>query len=135
MFGPKPATHDHCTLGGMIGNNSCGATAQAYGKTVDNVVRLEVLTYDGRGCGSADLRRRGYERILATAAGGPRSTGRCGSCATRTPTQIRAGSPDIPRRVSGYNLDSLLPEKRLSTSRRALVGSEGTLRHGAATPS
>jgi len=47
MFGPKPATHDHCTLGGMIGNNSCGATAQAYGKTVDNVVRLEVLTCDG----------------------------------------------------------------------------------------
>ena len=45
MFGPKPATHDHCTLGGMIGNNSCGATAQAYGKTVDNVLRLEVLTY------------------------------------------------------------------------------------------
>ena len=37
MFGPRPATHDHCTLGGMIGNNSCGATAQAYGKTVDNV--------------------------------------------------------------------------------------------------
>ena len=31
----------------MIGNNSCGATAQAYGKTVDNVRRLEVLTYDG----------------------------------------------------------------------------------------
>jgi FAD binding domain len=47
MFGPRPATHDHCTLGGMLGNNSCGATAQAYGKTVDNVLRLEVLTYDG----------------------------------------------------------------------------------------
>ncbi len=47
MFGPKPATHDHCTLGGMIGNNSCGATAQAYGKTADNVLRLEVLTDDG----------------------------------------------------------------------------------------
>ena len=44
MFGPRPATHDHCTLAGMIGNNSCGATAQAYGKTVDNVLRLEVLT-------------------------------------------------------------------------------------------
>jgi FAD/FMN-containing dehydrogenase len=40
-FGPKPATHDHCVIGGMIGNNSCGATAQAYGKTVDNVRRLE----------------------------------------------------------------------------------------------
>jgi len=47
MFGPRPATHESCTLGGMIGNTSCGATAQAYGKTVDNVRRLEVLTYDG----------------------------------------------------------------------------------------
>ena len=42
-FGPRPATHDHCTLGGMIGNNSCGATAQRTGKVVDNVVELEVL--------------------------------------------------------------------------------------------
>src|SRR5690606_33769421 len=47
MFGPRPATHSHCTLGGMIGNNSCGSTAQLYGKTADNVVRLEILTYDG----------------------------------------------------------------------------------------
>lgn len=45
MFGPRPATHDHCTIGGMIGNNAGGATAQAYGKAVDNVERLEVLTY------------------------------------------------------------------------------------------
>src|SRR3954452_24209484 len=47
QFGPKPSTHSHCALGGMIGNNSCGASAQAYGKTVDNVRRLEILTYDG----------------------------------------------------------------------------------------
>lgn len=47
QFGPKPGTHHHCTLGGMIGNNSCGCTAQAYGKTADNVRRLEVLTYGG----------------------------------------------------------------------------------------
>ncbi|CAM5582659.1 hypothetical protein SALBM217S_01086 [Streptomyces griseoloalbus] len=47
MYGPKPATHPNCTIGGMIGNNSCGSTAQAYGKVVDNLHRLEVLTYDG----------------------------------------------------------------------------------------
>ena len=46
-FGPEPSTHPNCTLGGMLGNNSCGATAQAYGKTVDNIRRLEVLTHDG----------------------------------------------------------------------------------------
>ena len=46
-FGPEPATHNHCTIGGMIGNNSCGATAQRTGKVVDNIVRLEVLLYDG----------------------------------------------------------------------------------------
>jgi FAD/FMN-containing dehydrogenase len=46
-FGPSPSTHDHCTLGGMIGNNSCGATAQRSGKVADNVVELEILCYDG----------------------------------------------------------------------------------------
>jgi FAD/FMN-containing dehydrogenase len=46
-FGPEPATHMNCTLGGMIGNNSCGATAQRTGKVVDNIEALEVLLYDG----------------------------------------------------------------------------------------
>src|SRR5437667_8032043 len=46
-FGPDPATHSRCTLGGMIGNNSCGVHAVAWGKTVDNVESLKVLTYDG----------------------------------------------------------------------------------------
>jgi len=47
MVGPKPSTHVSCTIGGMIGNNSCGSTAQAYGKMADSVQRLEILTYDG----------------------------------------------------------------------------------------
>jgi FAD/FMN-containing dehydrogenase len=47
MAGPKPSTHPSCTIGGMIGNNSCGSTAQAYGKMADSVNRLEILTYDG----------------------------------------------------------------------------------------
>ena len=47
FFAPDPATKDRCTLGGMIGNNSCGAHSAAYGKTVDNVVSLDAMLYDG----------------------------------------------------------------------------------------
>src|SRR3954469_23749743 len=46
-FGPDPATHSHCTLGGMLGNNSCGVHSVMAGKTVDNVLELDVLCYDG----------------------------------------------------------------------------------------
>src|SRR6185436_14801577 len=46
-FGPDPATHAQCTIGGMIGNNSCGVHSIMSGKTVDNIEELEVLTYDG----------------------------------------------------------------------------------------
>ena len=126
MFGPKPATHDHCTLGGMIGNNSCGATAQAYGKTVDNVLRLEVLTYDGERFWAGPTSDEEYAAIVA--AGGRRAgiyralRDLSQSCAD----QIRDRYPQIPRRVSGYNLDSLLPEQGFDVA-RALVGSESTL--------
>lgn len=69
-FGPKPATHSHCSLGGMIGNNSCGASAQAHGKTVDNVRRLEILTYDGMRCWVGPTSHKEYE--AAVTAGGRR---------------------------------------------------------------
>src|SRR5216684_2294918 len=46
-FGPDPATHNRCTLGGMIGNNSCGVHSVMAGKTDDNVDELEIVTYDG----------------------------------------------------------------------------------------
>ena len=74
MFGPRPATHDHCTLGGMIGNNSCGATAQAYGTTAANVARLEVLTYDGERFWAGPVSDEEYGQIVAAGDGGRRST-------------------------------------------------------------
>lgn len=125
-FGPKPSTHSHCALGGMIGNNSCGASAQAYGKTVDNVRRLEVLTYDGIRMWVGKTTDAEYEEIVA--AGGRRAElyrglrEIIGECLA----EVRQGFPPIPRRVSGYNLDSLLPENGFDVA-RALVGSEGTL--------
>ncbi|MFB4302322.1 FAD-binding and (Fe-S)-binding domain-containing protein [Actinomadura sp. NTSP31] len=126
MVGPKPSTHDTCTIGGMIGNNSCGASAQAYGKMVDSVVRLEVLTYDGVRMWVGPTSAEEYERIQAE--GGRRAEIYRALRALRDDGMelIRTRYPDIPRRVSGYNLDSLLPEKGFDVA-RALVGSESTL--------
>ena len=125
-FGPEPATHMNCTLGGMIGNNSCGATAQRTGKVVDNIAALEVLLYDGTRfwCGPtsddefAAIERRGDRRA--------RIYRRLRQLRDTYSDQIRATYPDIPRRVSGYNLDSLLPEHGFDVA-GLLVGSESTL--------
>jgi len=126
MYGPKPATHLSCTIGGMVGNNSCGSTAQAYGKVVDNVRRLEVLTYDGERMWVGATSSEEYASILA--AGGRRAEIYRGmrDLRDRYLSQIRTRYPKIPRRVSGYNLDSLLPEAGFHVA-RALVGSESTL--------
>ncbi|MFE6622895.1 FAD-linked oxidase C-terminal domain-containing protein [Streptomyces sp. NPDC057740] len=125
-FGPKPSTHSHCALGGMIGNNSCGASAQAYGKTVDSVRRLEVLTYDGTRMWVGPTSKDELARIVAE--GGRRAEIHAGldRVITEYLADVRRGYPKIPRRVSGYNLDSLLPENGFDVA-RALVGSEGTL--------
>jgi FAD/FMN-containing dehydrogenase/Fe-S oxidoreductase len=125
-YGPEPSTHPNCTLGGMIGNNSCGATAQRTGKVVDNIASLEVLLYDGTRftCGPTDdetyraIERRGDRR-----AGIYRALRRLRD---ENAELIRSRYPDIPRRVSGYNLDSLLPEKGFDLA-QLLVGSEATL--------
>ncbi|MFD5318701.1 FAD-binding and (Fe-S)-binding domain-containing protein [Streptomyces sp. NPDC127098] len=125
-FGPKPATHTHCALGGMIGNNSCGASAQAYGKTVDNVRALEVLTYTGARMWVGPTDERRYQEILAAGGEPARLYRGLRALAEEYADDIRAGYPRIPRRVSGYNLDSLLPENGFDLA-KALVGSESTL--------
>lgn len=126
QFGPKPSTHSHCALGGMIGNNSCGASAQAYGKTVDNVRRLEILTYDGLRAWVGPTPAAERERIAGEGGRLADLYDGLDRIATEYLADIRRGYPKIPRRVSGYNLDSLLPENGFDVA-RALVGSEGTL--------
>ncbi|WP_152487022.1 FAD-binding and (Fe-S)-binding domain-containing protein [Nocardiopsis halotolerans] len=126
IFGPHPSTHSHCTIGGMIGNNSCGSSAQAYGKTVDNVVRLEVLTYDGCRMWVGPTSDDEYERVVAEGGRRAEIYRDLRALRDRYGTAVRRRFPDIPRRVSGYNLDSLLPEKEFNLA-EALVGSESTL--------
>lgn len=131
MFGPRPSTHRSCTLGGMIGNNSCGSTAQAYGKTVDNVEALEVLTHDGLRMWVGATTDEEYAEIVA--GGGRRAEIYQGLRRLRheNATLIRQRYPQIPRRVSGYNLDSLLPENHFNLA-QALVGCRGHTGHGLA---
>jgi FAD/FMN-containing dehydrogenase/Fe-S oxidoreductase len=124
-FGPDPATHDHATLGGMIGNNSCGTHSVMAGKTVDNIEALEVVTYDGCRMTVGPTSPSQLENVIA--GGGRRGAIYAGlkHVAETYGDAIRQGFPQIPRRVSGYNLDSLLPENGFHVA-RALVGSEGT---------
>ena len=124
-FGPDPATHAWCTLGGMIGNNACGVHGLLAGRTADNTERLRVLTYDGTELDAGPL----SEAELAAAA---RAGGRRGALYAalrdlrdRHAAAIRQRYPRIPRRVSGYNLDELLPERGFHLA-RALVGTEST---------
>ncbi len=134
VFGPDPSSHSRCVIGGNIGNNSCGihsVQSQLYGpgpRTSDNVHALEVVTYDGErfwvGVGEEDQ----LDEIIA--AGGRKGEiyAALRDLRDRYADAIRAGFRDVdelPRRVSGYNLDELLPEKGFNVA-RALVGTEGT---------
>lgn len=124
-FGPDPATHSYCTIGGMIGNNSCGVHSVRWGKTVDNVNELDILTYDG-------LRMRVASASDSVVGQIGKGSGRRSAIyrdlrdlGKRSAELVRSRFPKIPRRVSGYNLDQLLPENGFNVA-RALVGSEGT---------
>lgn len=127
-WGPDPATHNHCCFGGMIGNNSCGAHAQMSGKTDNNIEELEVLLYDGTRMTVGWMNDAELDESI-------RRGGRTGdlyrnlrSLREHYGSLIREKYPPIPRRVSGYNLDQLLPgEDGRFNIARALVGSEGTL--------
>ena len=124
-FGPDPATHQYCTLGGMIGNNACGVHSVMAGTTADNVDELDVLLYDG-----ARLRvgPTSEDELAAIIRGGGRRGdlyGKLRAIRDRYADAIRKRYPQIPRRVSGYNLDQLLPENGFNVA-RALVGTEST---------
>ncbi|GGM03008.1 oxidoreductase [Streptomyces fumigatiscleroticus] len=111
-FGPDPSTHSRCTLGGMIGNNSCGSHSVAWGTTADSVRQLAVQTVRGERlrlgqgwAGAPDGLRGLVDGELA---------------------RLRTGFPELPRRISGYALDALLPERGADVA-RSFCGSEGTL--------
>jgi len=124
-FAPDPATHDRCTLGGMIGNNSCGVHSVMAGKTDDNIHELEILTYDGLRIRVGHTSDAELEKIIGQGSRSGEIYAGLKKLRSTYSDLIRKRYPNIPRRVSGYNLNYLLPENGFHVA-RALVGSEGT---------
>jgi FAD/FMN-containing dehydrogenase/Fe-S oxidoreductase len=122
-FGPDPATMRQCCLGGMIGNNSCGARSLVYGKTGDHVHSLDCVLADGR-----DVRLEEVDRARVTRMAGPEGELARGVLRILEPHRdhVLDRYPRVPRRVSGYNFDTMLEDQRLNLA-RLVVGSEGTL--------
>ncbi|WP_308169837.1 FAD-linked oxidase C-terminal domain-containing protein [Acrocarpospora catenulata] len=125
LFGPDPSTHSRCTIGGMIGNNACGSHSFAWGRTAENVVELEVVTYRGTVMTVGEMTREEIDQAIAE--GGERGAliGRLHELAQADLELLRTRLGRFPRQVSGYALEQLLPENRFNLA-RALVGAEGT---------
>ena len=114
-FGPDPSTQARCTIGGMIGNNACGAHALAYGRTSDNVEALSLLLADGRTLSTGPLAE------LADPVAAQLTQLVSANLAT-----IRTEFGRFTRQVSGYSMERLLPENSGDLA-KFLVGTEGTL--------
>ena len=126
-WGPDPATHDHCTFGGMLGNNSCGVHAQMAGKAGENVLALDILLYDGTQMAVGSMNDAELEQQIAQGGRAGNIYARLKSLRNRYAKLIEQRYPRIPRRVSGYSLERLLPgEDGRFNIAAALVGSEST---------
>jgi FAD/FMN-containing dehydrogenase/Fe-S oxidoreductase len=126
IVGPDPATHTHCSVGGMLGNNACGVHAQWGGKMQDNTLELEVMTYEGDVFSVCETDHRNLDEILKKDDAKARIYRELLKLRKKYQDQIRKEFPQIPRRVSGLNLEELLEENNFNIA-RALVGSECTL--------
>jgi FAD/FMN-containing dehydrogenase/Fe-S oxidoreductase len=131
-FGPDPETHSHCCIGGMLGNNSCGVHSlmsknNGLGlRTSDNTHELEILTYEGHRFRVGPTPPDELDRIIRAGGGQGQIYAQLKDFVDRYADAIRKEMPRLERRVSGYNIDDLLPENGFNVA-RALVGSESTL--------
>jgi FAD/FMN-containing dehydrogenase/Fe-S oxidoreductase len=114
------STASRATIGGMVGNNSCGARSLRYGNTRENVLSIDAVLADGTQAHFGRLGEAGVDApqalvrdLLAIAA--------------REAAEIEARFPQVQRRVGGYNLDALVRGRNDINLAHLLVGSEGTL--------
>jgi FAD/FMN-containing dehydrogenase/Fe-S oxidoreductase len=115
------STASRATIGGMAGNNSCGARSLRYGTMRDNVIAIDALMADGT--------KARFGEVAQNASGEPPRDliADLLSLGHREAAEIAARFPKLQRRVGGYNLDALVPEAEPINLAHLLVGSEGTL--------
>ncbi|MDP6702008.1 MAG: FAD-binding oxidoreductase, partial [Candidatus Latescibacteria bacterium] len=126
VFAPDVSTSSRANIGGMIGNNSCGARSIIYGKTIDHVLELKVVLADGSRAVLGPVDEEMYQQRAAGDDLEGQIYREIRRIASERTEQIRAGFPSVMRRVSGYNLDEFINGKPFDLSKIA-VGSEGTL--------
>ncbi|GAA3524313.1 FAD-binding and (Fe-S)-binding domain-containing protein [Nocardioides daeguensis] len=121
-FGPDPSTSTRCTIGGMIGNDACGARSLAYGRTSHNVRAVRALLADG------STLTTGYDAdgTPVASAEGSDVLDRLRKVVAGDLATVRTEFGTFGRHVSGIALDHLAPERGFDLT-RTLVGSEGTL--------
>ena len=114
------STASQATLGGMAGNNSCGARSIRYGTMRDNVQAIEAIMSDGNRAVFGPLAKNDTSNPLLSAL---LELGR------RETNEIDNRFPQLQRRVGGYNIDALVARDNHKNINLAelLVGSEGTL--------
>src|SRR5215211_9542876 len=110
-FAPDTSTHGWATFGGMLGNNSCGVHSVMAGRTSDNVYELDVVLHDGARMTVGETTGEEFDRIVAEGGRKGEIYAKLKELRDRYANLIRERYPEIPRRVAGYNLDELLPEK------------------------
>jgi len=127
LYGIDPSTQNRATIGGGVGNNSCGAHSIVYGKTIDNVISIEAVL--------ADASRTTFTRLEGAALNAKLDLGGLEGNIYRElrrigheqAAEIERRFPKIMRRVSGYNLDDFVHDTGPMDVARMVVGSEGTL--------
>lgn len=127
LFGPDVSTSSRANIGGMIGNNSCGARSIIYGKTIDHVLGLRAVLADASTVDIGPLAAAAYAEKAARDDLEGEVYRRVRALALDNAAEIRARFPSVMRRVSGYNLDEYIDETRLFDLSKIVVGSEGTL--------
>ncbi|MBV8914454.1 MAG: FAD-binding oxidoreductase, partial [Acetobacteraceae bacterium] len=132
FFPVDPSTHARCTIGGMAGNNSCGAKSIRYGLMADNVQGIDAILADGTRHRFGVLPDNLGEDVPPRIA---ELVQRLRALGAAEAAEIAAHFPRQLRRVGGYNIDVLTPAARRDGREnlaRLLVGSEGTLAFSAA---
>ena len=114
------STGNRATLGGMAGNNSCGARSIRYGNMVHNVQAIDAILADSSAAHFADLAHTTQDGYCA---GLVRNLIELGQ---READEIERRFPQLLRRVGGYNINEIASTKSANIA-RLLVGSEGTL--------
>ena len=126
LFTPDPSTTNRATVGGVIGNNSCGAHSIIYGKTIDNVKSLKTILSNGEDHDFQKIRFSEFEKLILKDSFSSNLYLNSINLFKKYTDELTRRYPDIQRRVGGYNLDEINKDGFIDLT-KIIVGSEGTL--------